>query len=50
MYRAHKMKGGTFQNYNDKAYLKLTDHEKTLSWKPQKATLKPKLPREYFFT
>lgn len=27
MYRAHKMKGGTFQNYNDKAYLKLTDHE-----------------------
>jgi superfamily II DNA or RNA helicase len=27
MYRAHKMKGGTFQNYNDKTYLKLTDHE-----------------------
>ncbi len=25
MYRAHKMKGGTFQNYNDKSYLKLTD-------------------------
>ncbi|MBX2887775.1 MAG: DEAD/DEAH box helicase family protein [Ferruginibacter sp.] len=27
VYRAHKMKGGTFQNYNDKTYLKLTDHE-----------------------
>ncbi len=27
MYRAHKMKGGTFQNYNDKRYLKLTDQE-----------------------
>lgn len=27
MYRAHKMKGGTFQNYNDKTYLKLTDRE-----------------------
>jgi len=27
MYRAHKMKGGTFQDYNDKTYLKLTDHE-----------------------
>jgi superfamily II DNA or RNA helicase len=27
MYRAHKMKGGTFQNYNDKTYLKLTDTE-----------------------
>ncbi len=27
MYRAHKMKGGTFQNYNDKTYLKLTDEE-----------------------
>ncbi|MBK9732622.1 MAG: DEAD/DEAH box helicase family protein [Chitinophagaceae bacterium] len=27
MYRAHKMKGGTFQNYNDKTYLKLTGHE-----------------------
>lgn len=27
MYRAHKMKGGTFQNYNDKTYLKLTDQE-----------------------
>src|SRR5205823_4175555 len=26
-YRAHKMKGGTFQNYNDKSYLKLTDEE-----------------------
>lgn len=25
LYRAHKMKGGTFQNYNDKIYLKLTD-------------------------
>ena len=27
MYRAHKMKGGTFQNYNDKTFLKLTDEE-----------------------
>ena len=27
LYRAHKMKGGTFQNYNDKTYLKLTDGE-----------------------
>ena len=27
LYRAHKMKGGTFQNYNDKTYLKLTDQE-----------------------
>ena len=27
MYRAHKMKGGTFQNYTDKKYLKLTDKE-----------------------
>lgn len=27
MYRTHKMKGGTFQNYNDKTYLKLTDQE-----------------------
>lgn len=27
MYRAHKMKGGTFQNYNDKTYLKLTEQE-----------------------
>ena len=27
MYRVHKMKGGTFQNYNDKSYLKLTDGE-----------------------
>ncbi|HOY13306.1 MAG TPA: hypothetical protein PLY70_09205 [Saprospiraceae bacterium] len=26
-YRAHKLKGGTFQNYNDKTNLKLTDHE-----------------------
>lgn len=25
MYRLHKMKGGTFQNYNDKTYLPLTD-------------------------
>ncbi len=25
--RAHKMKGGTFQNYNDKSYLKLTEKE-----------------------
>jgi superfamily II DNA or RNA helicase len=27
MYRAHKMKGGTFQNYYDKTFLKLTDQE-----------------------
>ncbi len=27
MYRVHKMKGGTFQNYQDKTYLKLTDSE-----------------------
>src|SRR5258705_13900583 len=27
LYRAHKMKGGTFQNYTDKTYLKLTDSE-----------------------
>lgn len=27
LYRAHKMKGGTFQNYTDKTYLKLTDGE-----------------------
>jgi hypothetical protein len=27
MYRAHKIKGGTFQNYKDKNYLKLTDKE-----------------------
>lgn len=27
MYRAHKMKGGTFQNYADKTYLELTDRE-----------------------
>ena len=27
MYRAHKMKGGTFQNYTDKTYLKLSDTE-----------------------
>ena len=26
-YRAHKIKGGTFQNYKDKTYLKLTDKE-----------------------
>ncbi len=26
-YRAHKMKGGGFQNYTDKTYLKLTDDE-----------------------
>lgn len=26
-YRAHKMKGGTFQNYTDKTYLRLTDDE-----------------------
>ncbi len=29
MYRAHKMKGGTFQNYKDKTYLKLTNKEIT---------------------
>lgn len=27
MYRAHKIKGGTFQNYKDKTFLKLTDKE-----------------------
>ena len=27
MYRAHKMKGGTFQNYNDKTYLKLGNEQ-----------------------
>ncbi len=27
MYRAHKMKGGTFQSYTDKSYLKLSDQE-----------------------
>ena len=27
MYRAHKIKGGTFQNYKDKFFLKLTDKE-----------------------
>lgn len=27
MYRAHKMRGGTFQNYNDKNYLPLTDEQ-----------------------
>ncbi len=27
MYRAHKMKGGTFQNYKDKSYLPLNDIE-----------------------
>lgn len=27
MYRAHKMKGGTFQNYTDKKHLPLTDSE-----------------------
>jgi hypothetical protein len=27
MYRAHKMKGGSFQNYSDKYYLMLTDNE-----------------------
>ncbi len=26
-YRTHKMKGGTFQNYTDKTYLRLTDDE-----------------------
>ncbi|ANI89683.1 restriction endonuclease subunit R [Arachidicoccus ginsenosidimutans] len=26
-YRAHKIKGGTFQNFNEKSYLKLTDTE-----------------------
>jgi len=28
-YRTHKMKGGTFQNYNDKTYLPLSDKEIT---------------------
>lgn len=27
LYRAHKMRGGTFQNYTDKTYLPLTDKE-----------------------
>jgi hypothetical protein len=27
LYRAHRMKGGTFQNYKDKTFLKLTDEE-----------------------
>ena len=27
MYRAHKISGGTFQNYYDKKYLPLTDFE-----------------------
>ena len=27
IYRLHKIKGGTFQNYKDKTYLKLTDKE-----------------------
>ncbi|PKP46056.1 MAG: restriction endonuclease subunit R [Bacteroidetes bacterium HGW-Bacteroidetes-12] len=27
MYRVHKMKGGTFQNYKDKSYLPLNDNE-----------------------
>ncbi len=27
LYRVHKIKGGTFQNYNDKAYLPLTDEQ-----------------------
>lgn len=27
LYRAHKISGGTFQNYNDKRYLPLTDIE-----------------------
>jgi superfamily II DNA or RNA helicase len=27
MYRAHKMRGGTFQNYTDKTYLPLSDKE-----------------------
>jgi hypothetical protein len=27
MNRVHKIKGGTFQNYKDKTYLKLTDKE-----------------------
>jgi len=26
-FRAHKMKGGTFQNYPDKSYLQLTDDQ-----------------------
>ncbi len=35
LYRAHKMKGGTFQNYNDKTYLKLTDQENIILYKDQ---------------
>jgi len=27
LYKAHKIKGGTFQNYTDKSYLKLTDEQ-----------------------
>jgi hypothetical protein len=27
MYRQHKMRGGTFKNYQDKSYLPFTDHE-----------------------
>lgn len=27
LYKMHRMKGGTFQNYNDKSYLRLTDKE-----------------------
>ncbi len=27
LYRAHKMRGGTFQNYQDKTYLPLSDRE-----------------------
>ena len=27
MYRAHKMKGGTFQNYAEKSYLPFTDEQ-----------------------
>ena len=27
MYRLHKMKGGTFQNFTDKSHLKLTEEQ-----------------------
>ena len=29
IYRVHKMKGGSFKNFNDKSYLALTDHHIT---------------------
>lgn len=33
MYRLHKMKGGTFKDYNDKVHLPLTDEELTKHFK-----------------